>query len=567
MTAIQKNPWKTLLANSWFVVSSAFFYLFYYDASRIRNLSILAGIAASIVFAFFAGNMGRNLRKTHPAVLILSIIAALGITVEADNLRQIVSATGFVERLSATFNWSLSDTAEIFIVLFRILGLPFLTCLFAECYKWLWRNVLKDIRWDKKDLIIAGSIFLAVTIFMIFCYTRTSAFTIRENNEISNDVIYTSDTPVFLKGDVWVNLFHRENNHRQALFAPFAAPFFGPVYAIEKLIPAIEPVIPYLISMIHAALMLLAAWLLATVIERERIRRWLFVGLYFCLYSTLLFTVMIQQYQVSVFWLLILLYLCIRRKRESWLAWIASVGTITTSAILFPLANDIRLTKETRSQYIKRILFILAAGVLFYLLFLRLDIFLTFFEKTEGTTLGLTRDRLLQYLAFIPQCFIPPKASVRHPVYWWEEEQFSWLQDPVTSVSISGIVVLILCFIGLAVVLRNSEPADETNRNRRKLAIISAIWCVFSFLVLCLVGYGTNENGLTLYILYFGWSFFLLLYFLLDVVLKKIGKAEFIVKTAIIAALLIVNILGLWQITTALVSYYPPFIPEGHLPV
>ena len=137
----------------------------------------------------------------------------------------------------------------------------------------------------------------------------------------------------------------------------------------------------------------------------------------------------------------------------------------------------------------------------------------------------------------------------------------------MTSVSILGIVILILCVTGLAVVLRNREPVDEYDRNRRKLAIISAIWCVFSFLVLCLVGYGTNENGLTLYILYFGWSFFLLLYFLLDVVLKKIGKAEFIVKTAIIAALLIVNILGLWQITTALVSYYPPFIPEGHLPV
>ena len=63
----------------------------------------------------------------------------------------------------------------------------------------------------------------------------------------------------------------------------------------------------------------------------------------------------------------------------------------------------------------------------------------------------------------------------------------------------AGVVLLVLCVLG-AVVGR-----------KERLVQLSAWWCAFSVVLLVGMGWGTAENGLILYGLYFSWAFYVLL--------------------------------------------------------
>ena len=53
------------------------------------------------------------------------------------------------------------------------------------------------------------------------------------------------------------------------------------------------------------------------------------------------------------------------------------------------------------------------------------------------------------------------------------------------------------------------------------MAIVSGLWILFSFALLCVMGWGTNENGLILYSLYFSWAYIILIYLFIDKLIKN----------------------------------------------
>ena len=67
-----------------------------------------------------------------------------------------------------------------------------------------------------------------------------------------------------------------------------------------------------------------------------------------------------------------------------------------------------------------------------------------------------------------------------------------------TTISIIGIIILGIVLVSFII-----------NR-KEKMAWISILWIIFSIIILCSVGWGTVENGLILYSLYFAWAFYLL---------------------------------------------------------
>lgn len=103
--------------------------------------------------------------------------------------------------------------------------------------------------------------------------------------------------------------------------------------------------------------------------------------------------------------------------------------------------------------------------------------------------------RFQQYTAFVSSCFLAPDADHLNPKKW-----DSWWMLPVTSVSLVGLAVLILCAVIFWV------------HRREFIAQVSIGWIAVSFVLLCLLGWDLRENSLVLFSLYFGWAFWVLLF-------------------------------------------------------
>ena len=74
-----------------------------------------------------------------------------------------------------------------------------------------------------------------------------------------------------------------------------------------------------------------------------------------------------------------------------------------------------------------------------------------------------------------------------------------------------------------------------------------------------LLGWGTQENGLILYALYFGWAFWVLLYQLAEALCAFLRRPGLLPVLTIGAAgvLLLINLPAMGQMVSFLVTHYP----------
>ncbi len=152
-------------------------------------------------------------------------------------------------------------------------------------------------------------------------------------------------------------------------------------------------------------------------------------------------------------------------------------------------------------------------------------------------------ERIFQYTAFIRNCFLAPDAGINVS----DSGVASWQQLSSVSVSFFGIVILLLSTVGFYV-----------NRNKTG-SCIAAGWMVFSAGMLLILGWGTAENGLILYSLYFGWAFCVLIFQLMEAAGRKL-KARALVPVCSIgaaAAMALYNIPAVMELVSFAVAYYP----------
>ena len=162
--------------------------------------------------------------------------------------------------------------------------------------------------------------------------------------------------------------------------------------------------------------------------------------------------------------------------------------------------------------------------------------------KFTGEKLGLI-SRVLQYINYVSSCFFAPAAVVKQ----LKEGYSSWQLSEATSVNYLGIILFVISVIGFIVT------------RRAKISQIAFGWLCFSIAVLVLAGWGTSENGLILYALYFGWPFPVLIFNLLKAVEYK-TKTTWITPVATVISgviLLIVNIPGMIDLVKFAISEYP----------
>ena len=459
--------------------------------------------------------------NTKISIKILSILSSIGII--------LYSGQVFLLRFNAISIKSLniiiknSQMPTICIIL-QVLSVPFCLIIYSKIYE-LIRNVLKKLyknssKTEKKIYVL----FLILSIIgALFSYYNAKQLYFHKDQKLKYDIIYTSDSPYLIRENAWLNIRNAENDIRQPLFAVYASPFVAPVYTvIYPFIKTKEIVLPIGIEITQVLLLLLGSIALTHTISTKSNKRIIFFILFNSLYSTLLFQLVLEQYNVEFFWLMLFIYAYISSLERKHI-YVGAVGSLSTSAVLFPLMYN----KNDRVYHkIRKVIKVAIIGFTTLIMAGRADIIINIKAQITNLT-RFTGDKITilnkfeQFSHFIKNIFISPKAKIMNNL--WKQD--SWQIIDIKSISIIGVLLILLCILSYII-----------NRNK-KIVKISILWILFSIFVLFIMGWGTQENGLILYSLYFGWAYLILLCELLENILKKLNLKKY---TKIIYILIII---------------------------
>lgn len=479
-----------------------------------------------------------------PAVLLAACIAAT----QMPGLRERQKDTAFwtvVTCLTAAgicvarYDWSAKTPLSM---VWAVLAGPAV----YDCVSALWRYLRKTFREtglfagvDKWELVLYSLLLGATLVFAAAVFLHTDAF---YGTIYKYDIVYTSDAPLLVRENAYLNLTHSQNDLRQPLFAVCAAPFVGWSYLVHQISPVWGVIC---LNGAQIGMLFAANWMLCRAMKLEGLVRAFFMVMLCSSYPYLLFSLMMEQYIVAYFWLILAIYLACE-KRLNGIAYVGATGTLLTSAVLLPLTSRKHPIRELRSWFWEMVNHGLefAAAIL---IFGRLDVLLGIASNSgvlgqfTGKELTLA-DKFCQYTAFVASCFTAPAAGINYEV----AENVSWQLAPATGLHWMGVGILVLALISAVV-------------NGKKLSSrIAACWVGFSFVVLCVLGWGTQENGLILYALYFGWAFAMLLYQLVQWIGEKTRAAFLLPAVSAVGAvwMLLNNIPAMAELLRFAVTYY-----------
>lgn len=557
---------------------SCFYDFFSVDKLKEMLENIKSNILLIISAIIFMG-LGFRLKRTFFISLILSIIVLLFISSKKKcwckigkqspkgiRIYSLITACGVSWYNTEHFYFKIIYTSkarilqrnmiafdEIFILI--CIGLGVLAAYFLNFYlNCFWNVVFKQIdilepyrnltKLEKKIYMIICLVSISVVIYF---FIRSNAFYWSESKQVNYDIIYTSDSPALMKDNVYLQLNHIQNDLRQPLFMLFSSPFIGAFYLITQIFhmsPCIEAIVlvfPQIILLIYANL------LIAYMMKLNSIKRICFMILLLCSYTYLLSFIMIEQYIFAYFWLIFCIYQFNEKGMVKKFSIIGAGGTLLTSLILLPFI----FKKENIKNRIKNMMRYSLAFIIIIFLFCRGDIFIDFFEKVRelskytGYRVGV-KEKILQFFEFIHNCFIQPNAVIKREVQA-DVSYFAWHLDVPTSINILGITILFLVILSLII------------NYKRIISRIAGLWVFFSVFMLLILGWGTEENGLILYSLYFAWAYIVLLFQLFEYIEFKLNIKLIVPLLSIILVLILLsfNIPAMMELLNFSVKYWP----------
>ncbi len=447
------------------------------------------------------------------------------------------------EFLQNVFSYELSNSK--FLLIFSILSLPALVQLvyiFIDkvCTKiyTIYKNMEKV---DKKIITIIAIIGFILTAVIYNCTTSFyNARNYKKNNEMLFDVIYTSDSSYLFRYNAYLNINMPENDIRQPLFGVFSYPFATVAYILSELLFFIPNSYAILLNTIQIILLSLSVYMITKMLNLSKNGKILYIIFSFCTFPMIIFSFIMEQYIFALFYLILAIYVYYTNCMETNYLYLGAVGTMITSGVIFPIISKFKSFK----YWIKNVLKCFIAFVVITIVSGRMPVFTKCFRnlvlllRFSAPKLAFTI-KLKQFLYFVQSIFIAPASYVVNN----SSGMPSYQMLKVDSICIVGIIILILCMISF--ILNRKE----------KLSIISFCWVVFSFFILCLFGWGTKENGLILYSLYFSWAYIVLLYMLLNKLVKN-KKVKIVIVIAICVLLLCFNIPGFVRIMNFSLTYY-----------
>lgn len=544
---IKEIKYKENIKANWIIgVSGCFFFCL--NFTYLTKEKIIG-----IFFACLFIIVGSSVLPSHKIILnrlnirlkIYSFLTALGILLANQSIfYDFWQYSSIIVKINELFKHTI-DVALIISIVCMVMAFPFVfifVCYITERVVNYFKETEMFSGLSRSEYIIYSVLFFLYVILIIFLFTGSNAF---YGSSLSYDVLYTSDSASLMKNSVYMYLFHSENDIRQPLFALFAAPFTGFPYLIGTIIFNSEMICAILIDVFQVLLMFTANLILCRMLCRNSKNRIALMAVISTTYTTFLFSIMMEQYIIAYFWLIMAIYE-ITNKNEQSLFLYGAGGSLLTSVVLFPVSASIKSVNF--KDWVVKILQLSIGFALLMVAFGRLDVILNVFKQlTElssfsGVSLS-TFDKFAQYTVFIRNCFIGPDAGPCINSLG----NMSWQLNAVTGINSVGLVLLIVSLI-----------AFVCNRNN-KLCRISFIWFFYSFLMLSVIGWGTIENGLILYSLYFGWPFIVLLYKLLEKLEDKLKFRNFSIYFCLIlfVMMFVYNLSYIIDMCNFALKYYP----------
>jgi hypothetical protein len=358
--------------------------------------------------------------------------------------------------------------------------------------------------WKESDitewffLLTAGCIF---TIMIVLTYMCTQAFYGAHVNGgwFNFDLVYSADSGYLVHQDVFRNVGAEQNDLRQPLFGVFAMPLAQGAYLLSRVLFFIPNSYVTISQILQMGLYLVALVLLSRMLDLRSIDKALFLGLVCVTYPVLIFALTAEQYLFAVSYLILLLYLREEPVTQA-TAYIAATGSLLTSGVWFPLVTWDRDLRTFCKKTIKLCLCFFGVMILSGRLTTFLDIpsYIAGYGYYTGADVALG-DKLMQFVNFAGSCLVSPPSGEDFTTY----QHVSWQMLPVTSWSPVGLLVLAAALGGIGLGWR------------RRFTKLCAFWLGFGLVLLGLVGWGTIDNGLMLYSLYFGWAFVAMIFQLL----------------------------------------------------
>ncbi len=536
-----------LKSNILFLFSAVAFFCLNVDFSVITIAGAFLGILLWMFLCSTHSSFWKIFESTPPLLFVFSTLSSLGLCLR--------NSTAFYK------NWNDSSKAaavqeklslpESFPMIISIVGGLFSLLFVFFCMMFFWKKIntlatetelFKGLKgWE---FIVYTVLFLSLIALTIFSFVRTQAFYGTEHNY---DVIYSSDSPYIVKYNAYLNLFHSENDIRQPLFAVFSAPFLAIPFLFARIFSSSQSVIAILLNIGQIIILFVSNLIVAKSLELNSVKRVCFISLSVCAFATTLFTLMMEQYILTCFWLMLCIFTICKKQKNHTIALCGASGTMITSALLLPFFLKSSPFKNFKNWFSEAFRYGMSF-LLTILVFGRADVFLALAEKYDklneftGHSLSFA-DKLIQFSHFISSCFITPDAGIDltkldHP---------SWQLAFPTKFNIVGITIFSLAIISIIV-------------NRKKIiSQVSAVWIAFSFVMLVVLGWGTSENGLILYSLYFGWPYLVLLFQLAEKIEEKL-RVKFIIPILSVIAcvgMLIINIPAFKEMLDFAITYYP----------
>ena len=381
---------------------------------------------------------------------------------------------------------------------------------------------------SKIEILVYSILFLILMTLSCYAFIQSRLFW---GSGIDCDFIYVFDTSDLVDPNAYFCLCHHQNDLKQPLFAAFAGPIVGFGYFLSIPFRSISEVLqPIFIEFVQIILLILTEVMIAKMLKTDTMGRICYVIVSSATYTTLLSSVVMEQYIIAVFWLIFAVFDLVENEKMSGISFTAAAGTLLTGfVLLFPSCekdSDCKMTLKSITDHFAEKT---ACFLTVLLLFARTDVLLSFASNVTGLSAfakgyGLF-GRLNQYLSFISSLFIAPDAGPSK-IY----EHISWQLDKsiINTTSILGVVIFLICILSFII--------NEKN----KLNLISGMWAAFSFVLLFIVGWGSGENAMIIYSLCFGWSYYVLLFEFIAWIAGKIKFKALIPVFCLAAAILLV---------------------------
>ncbi|MDR2923765.1 MAG: hypothetical protein LBU85_10565 [Treponema sp.] len=427
----------------------------------------------------------------------------------------------------------------------------FVICLFhyywlAFLYK-LCNHFIKTFEKAEKIYITIISIIIIILIIITFSITSIFYEPTVNGKIIQFDVLYNFDSPNHIVTNVYANIKAAENNDiRQPLFGVFALPFGIISFIFSKIFFFLPGSYAMIITIIQAILLQICIILLGRIIGLRGITSIVFYLFMMFSYPCLIFSFAPEQYIFPVFWLILLLYTChinfyADDENSYTILYLAATGSLITNVISFPYVFNRKGLKLVKTIGITGIIFIAA-----HIIFGRTNILLHSISSIKnllhgfsGESLGF-ENKVLQYFNFISLCFVKSSISLDNTIGY-----VTYQLAPVSELNSLGVGLIALVTVSFIM-----------NFNR-KFAQFCIFWVAYSFLILCVIGWGTNENGLILYTLYFGWALICLVFMGIEKILNKFPAIKHIIYVCFAILLICVNIPAINDIIRFGIMYYP----------